>query len=712
MLSLSVPETVTLNMPLDKLPPEIIALIARDVDGRGLLSLILSARRFYANRILMDRLIVEKALEDRYRSREPLNLIHAALSNQVTAFAGLLNVLLQEGMPINARNIYVGPRHNLCGWWEGLNYQDRAFFHTSLLHVLCYTGSKYIIELALSKGADPLLADSEGYTPLHLAAARGRIVVMKSLLNAGVNVNVYTSRPGHVATCSCFNGPSRCTPFHLAVRENQMFAAKLLMDAGADHRVVDDEHEALILAVRGRATVEFVRYLLGLGYSKSSIDRALLAASGCGNALQGKAYLDAGARVSFDCLVEALKGDYISMLKLLVDHEVDLLETYMDGRSLLYFVRSDAAARILLEKDPCITTVGFYPGGPLSSLRDSRLEVDVIPATSVLVANGCNIDSRTMLWAAKAGHLPILEAIRKRHRPFVHIGLPRDDLGNTPLHLAMLAQSGCSVEWVELLLELGCEIGATNNLGETALHYAFGSESRGNLPMELDVSMKRLIDAGINISAQADDGTTGLHRILVNGHIWAAHLLLDAGADINLATTQGETVLHAATRGGCLEIMEKLVQKGADMSVRTKRGDTALHLAVRCALSAHTWDKNYAKMLACAVLDYEDISIEAQAKGGISSMTAHLELIRWFIRRQIPSSSVTNNKGHTAFDIIKSHEPSIDWDYLESASAATCGGRDEFTSRIVQWIMEEDVTAGLGGFDVSLEAFEGLSVLM
>ena len=55
-----------------------------------------------------------------------------------------------------------------------------------------YNGQAAAADLMLRAGADPEVADSEGYTPLHEAALYGHIEVVRVLLSHGASVNART----------------------------------------------------------------------------------------------------------------------------------------------------------------------------------------------------------------------------------------------------------------------------------------------------------------------------------------------------------------------------------------------------------------------------------------------------------------------------------------------------------------------------------------
>jgi ankyrin repeat protein len=87
-------------------------------------------------------------------------------------------------------------------------------------------GHLKIIKRLIDKGADPTEPDSEGMTPLDVAAGEGHKNIVKYLLKYGVDVN-QESDGG--------------TALHKACAYGEFEIARLLIDAGADLKKKDDE---------------------------------------------------------------------------------------------------------------------------------------------------------------------------------------------------------------------------------------------------------------------------------------------------------------------------------------------------------------------------------------------------------------------------------------------------------------------------------------
>jgi ankyrin repeat protein len=209
----------------------------------------------------------------------------------------------------------------------------------------------------------------------------------------------------------------------------------------------------------------------------------------------------------------------------------------------------------------------------------------------------------------------------------------------TYLHKASAAGS---VAMVELLLELGADVDATDDSGGSAMFYAEcnghdavtavlakahadmdRSAENGTVldwAIERDdvASIRRLVGLGAKLQK---DGrwTAPLHVASRAGREKAVRALLELGADVDARegdVVSGSTALHMACEMGFAETARALVEGGADWTARDEEGHTPLELAVLHgkARTARIVEEAVAVAVAAAAAAGEE-AVMAQGEG-------------------------------------------------------------------------------------------------
>uniref|UniRef100_A0A8C1WM61 Nuclear factor of kappa light polypeptide gene enhancer in B-cells 1 n=1 Tax=Cyprinus carpio TaxID=7962 RepID=A0A8C1WM61_CYPCA len=143
----------------------------------------------------------------------------------------------------------------------------------------------------------------------------------------------------------------------------------------------------------------------------------------------------------------------------------------------------------------------------------------------------------------------------------------RNDLYQTPLHLAVLTQQK---EAVEALLEAEVDVTLTDRHGNTALHLA---------AQQKEDSVLRLLLKHKSVAQLTS--LCPLHLAVQANSLSCVRALLDAGADVEVQElTCGRTALHLATELGNLSLAGCLLLEGnAYVDSVTYNGSTPLHTA-------------------------------------------------------------------------------------------------------------------------------------
>jgi ankyrin repeat protein len=140
------------------------------------------------------------------------------------------------------------------------------------------------------------------------------------------------------------------------------------------------------------------------------------------------------------------------------------------------------------------------------------------------------------------------------------------------------------ISTVQLLLERGAAVNATNHEDKTALSLAIANLK--SLYIFQDSCSTGCVDILIgdmrDLDIQDCDGETALHHASASGSPLAFLLvetLLYHGANINIPDSHSRTALQHASRSGLDTSMEYLLRQGADVNWQDAQGLTALHHA-------------------------------------------------------------------------------------------------------------------------------------
>ena len=120
----------------------------------------------------------------------------------------------------------------------------------------CKNGQKGIVQAFIKKGGINYdKRDAMGCTPLYYACMKGARDIVKLLIDAGADVSLANNQS--------------LTPLHSMARSGNKDIIKLLLDAGADINATDKEGRTPLLYTVHENKTEVSRYLLSLGADKS-----------------------------------------------------------------------------------------------------------------------------------------------------------------------------------------------------------------------------------------------------------------------------------------------------------------------------------------------------------------------------------------------------------------------------------------------------------
>ena len=407
-----------------------------------------------------------------------------------------------------------------------INAPDRK--GETLLQSAAAKGKLAVVKLLLDNGAAVDGLQQPGVTALHYAAANGHKAVVDLLLSKGAKPGAQTG-----------NG---VTPLHLAARKGYEEVVKALLAAGSPVNVAPKE--------LGTSDTEDLQYRISAGQTPLH--------------------------------VAAIAG-YAGLVELLLAKGADVNAVDTFGRTpLSYAVDKHYQPVVQL-----LVAAHANPNADASNLplTEAAFYGDM-PALKLLLANGAASDINTNVssdfrgtygqpyeWSGKL--TPLAVAVNQKHADAVAelIRAKADPNGSGPDGTRLIFYVLSDAPSLKALLEGGADPNRPDRDGTSPLLRAV---MEGAQPaVELLVAHK----ADPNIG-RLEYEWTPLHEAAQRGSKGIAEVLLKAGADVNAKETHGCTPLNIAASGKQREVAELLLANHADPNAKSDIGQTPLHIAV------------------------------------------------------------------------------------------------------------------------------------
>ncbi len=500
----------------------------------------------------------------------------------------VLNLLRAHGAELHARD----SRGN-----TPLSYAAAAGGHVAMLKLL----------LSKSGGGFPVNGpNSDGETPLMLAAIRGQNKAVRFLLKSGAGVNLVA--PGKENESALLFAAFHEQPkmLELLIRHGAKVNARSATGATplmcASERVNVGDMDILL---KNRADIND-RDLNGI----SALEAA--AASGCGRGVSLLLAHGADVNTSDDLgrtpLMAAVLRSGPGTVNALIKAGANV-NARAAGKQFVCAL--DLAARAgnraiigeLVRHGAKVNSTDSFGRTPLMfAVGNGHL-----PAASLLIRSGANVNARL----AASSNLDVLEVAAQFGNPRIIALLTRhgamvnaaDRLGHTPLMIAVahghlraalaLIKAGANIHTKSLSSHLGVVALAVsrNHPKMVSMLISHGAKvdqryALRRTPLILAASkgflacVQALLKAGANVNAQDDNGYTPLEAAASDGQLKVAKVIIRAGANVNLADQYGMTPLDYACLAKHPSAMVTLLLKaGANPKLKDKKGRNALYYA-------------------------------------------------------------------------------------------------------------------------------------
>jgi uncharacterized protein len=407
---------------------------------------------------------------------------------------------------------------------------------TTALHWAVRADDQELVGLLLRAGANVRAANRYGVTPLQLAAVNGSVAASRVLLDAGADPNAVL--------------PEGETVLMTAARSGQAALLTLLLDRGADVNAREKWYgETALIWATAENHPDAMRVLLDRGAGVNQTSSPLTFA----RRRNGQSVLSLG---SWTPLMYAARENALAAGRVLLGAHADLNATDPDGATALVVAIINANydfAALLIDAgaDPNIVDKDAGMGPLYAAIDMHRLAVGHGRPNPRPTGTLDSVDIVRRLLDHKANPNAVLKAaIFQRHHTIGDATLGK---GATPFMRA--AKSG-DVEMMKLLLAAGADPRAMLS-NTTALMFAAGfgwrdgspvapSYDQGS-PQEALDAIALMLDLGLDVNAANDNGDTALHLAVTGrGSPEIVRFLISRGANLRATNKRGQTPLAAA----------------------------------------------------------------------------------------------------------------------------------------------------------------------
>jgi ankyrin repeat protein len=387
---------------------------------------------------------------------------------------------------------------------------DKARQHEHLDH-----SKSDCIAALLKLGADPMVENAAGMSPLAVAVVAGHEDVVKALV---------AHSPPKMFTSAAY--------IKLLQTKQEKLSASVLQTASKAF-VETDESRAAWCDVLASASIASDLAMVKLAISKGAVPVSR----------------DATGK---NPLHHATVIENVQIVDALLAAGADIKATDDQGRTALHVAAS--------LKDP--TEMGVSHG--------NRKKAQIV--TSILQRDGVHVNERTpagdtaLHFAARTGDGVLVNALL-RHGASVDI---RNRQGRTPLHEAVCAWLFPQI--VEMLLGQGASPSAADLQGCTPAHLMRDTKGAEQV-------LGLLLRHGADVLAPARCGDRPVHSAVRRNNWAVAKHLFTVGASVKDRGARSRTLLHIAARRGWADLIEPLVNMGADVEALDADGWTPMRHA-------------------------------------------------------------------------------------------------------------------------------------
>ncbi len=404
---------------------------------------------------------------------------------------------------------------------------------STALHWAAHRDSVEVVDALLDAGANANMANRYGVTPLSLASTNGSLAVVDRLLAAGANPNAAL--------------PSGETVLMTAARTGRPEIIKALLAKGADPNARERTRSqtALMWAAAEGNAAAIPALLAGGAERDARTGDPAPPAAGAGS-FSRAAGVSPGTslRPTFTAFLFAVQRGHAQAARALLEAGTSVDETLPDGTSALVLAIQNGhweLGGLLADRGANVNAADQGFSALHQIIRIRRTNIGFLPPP----AGAGNLSSVDLIRKLIAKGADVNAVMRRDFRDGYRNRLNR--IGATPF---LLASKNVDTEIMKMLLAAGADPNTANADKTSTLMVAAGvdiwnpGEDGGSAPgfePEALAAVKMLVDLGLDVNAANDRGETPLHGAAYRGANSIVEYLVSKGAKLDARSTQGWT---------------------------------------------------------------------------------------------------------------------------------------------------------------------------
>lgn len=422
--------------------------------------------------------------------------------------------------------------------------QNPGFFDPVVMAINNNTSTDVIKYMIEQKGNTVDKKTHHSRTYLQWAAASGNIDIVDYLLAKGSDINYKDSHGSSVIVYAAEAGNSNTKVFDALIK------------AGADVKSKNEDGATLMmLSIAGDNDLKLVDYFTSKGLSikdKDNYGRTLADyAARLGNLEIVKKLVTKGIKPTDQALFFATMGSRTKQ------NGLEVYQNLVDQYKLNPKTLSPNGATILhnLVRRPNMEVVNYF------------LAKGVNPAIA-------DKDGNTILMMAAQGKdTKLVDLLLSKAKNIA----ATNNKGENAL---MLATAYGSADIVSTLIKNGADVNTKDKSGNNVAYYLINSFKPNEASEDFNTKLNLLQKAGLDFKATQQHGTTLLHLAVEKNDAALIKKLVDLGININAQDEDGNTALHkAALTSKDDVILKTLITMGAKKNLKTEFEETAYDLA-------------------------------------------------------------------------------------------------------------------------------------